>query len=114
MRRSATILSILLVGTLFVPLLTGFALAASAPAAATAGCHGHGKQHSAPRPADYTCCQAGHNSAILQSADIVKIALSETSSDALSDSLPNSILDFVAEEIILSSSDPPGATPLRI
>ncbi|HEY7096550.1 MAG TPA: hypothetical protein VH437_07495 [Terriglobales bacterium] len=114
MRRSATILSFLLVGTLYVPLLTGFALAAAVPTAQSAGCHHHGGTKPAPRPADYTCCQAGHNSAILQAEHVVKVSLSATLSQRFSSSLSSCTSNFVVQEIILSSSDPPGITTLRI
>jgi hypothetical protein len=78
----------------------------------TGECH-HGGEIPAPQRSNYTCCQAGHNSAILQSQHVQQIVvLSVLSTSAVMSlrTLPNGI----SGKHVLPTYEPPGRSPLRI
>lgn len=77
-----------------------------------AGCHEHGRKAPAPEPVSYSCCQAGHDSAILQASFTLQPGVLQVSprvvfpERALAATLSNSQLTLFG--------DPPGTTRLRI
>jgi hypothetical protein len=81
----------------------------SAPAG---GCH-HGGDVPAPQPSNYSCCQAGHNSAILQSQHVQEIVVLGMLSKAKVAALVRATRAICSTQV-LSTDEPPGRLPLRI
>lgn len=91
----------------------GQAIPRAAVGTPSGGCH-HGGELPAPQPVKYTCCQAGHNSAILLLAHGDDIGLfcvlaPRTLTPAVRATKFTSQLRF-----FVPSSEPPGSFALRI
>lgn len=79
-----------------------------------AGCHQHGAKPPATAPLSYSCCQSGHNSAILPAS-----LASPTSPGRVATAISIPALIAVPKQGFLRSStipspDPPLAIPLRV
>src|SRR6266568_972091 len=96
----------LAVGLSAQPLLAGMA-----KPPAPAGCH-HGDSMPAPQPQSYSCCQAGHNSAILQPVHTQELAVScILPATTLA---PMRAISVASSQRVLPTYEPPGGLPLRI
>jgi hypothetical protein len=86
-----------------------------APGHRPAGCHGHGQPSPPPVPVSHTCCEAGHQTAILQEATQLRPSLAYFSSLA---DRPESLIAPHAikspSNLLISSSFDPILVPLRI
>ena len=90
----------------------GQAIPQVATASQPGGCH-HGGEMPAPQPVNYTCCQAGHNSAILQAKyaqDIVVVGILPEATLASLIAAPH----VSSNQQVFPTYQPPGGLPLRI
>jgi len=79
-----------------------------------AGCHEHARQAPGPEPVSYQCCQTGHNAAVPQTVTNIRPLVLIPRSPA-----PEEVLFSVTghggfHHSLISSSSPPGSTPLRV
>src|SRR5215469_5605908 len=90
------------------PLLT-------APDQSSAGCHQHGHKTPGPQSQSFVCCLSGHDFAIVQSSSAVAPATSGRlhSSDLVGETVVALFPPQDSQQLI-SSGDPPAASPLRI
>jgi len=98
------------VGALTVPMLTLAAAANVQPA----GCHQHGQKPPTRQPSSYTCCLAGHDSAVPQASFAPRPVLMEATIFELCVPLIRIARLGAVGPLPLCSGDPPGTTPLRI
>ncbi|HXY49173.1 MAG TPA: hypothetical protein VEI01_06960 [Terriglobales bacterium] len=98
---------------LLVALLSAGALM-PAPQAHPAGCHQRAPRLPGRAPADYGCCQAGHDVPMLfptRSLPTIMTGASPLTNFGLTAVL---IMADGAKRIILTSAAPPGTSPLRV
>ena len=105
------IATILLMGSLLMATLPAQAMP-SLVGQESGGCHSGGKMP-APQPASYSCCQAGHNTALLLSPHVCELALVEMLSMSIFSSLAHNT-NLMSRGEFLPPGEPPGAVPLRI
>jgi hypothetical protein len=67
MKHCARIAAVVLIIAGMTSALAAQVSSASSPQEKPAGCHQHGKKSPARQPADYKCCVAGHDAALLRS-----------------------------------------------
>jgi len=80
-----------------------------------AGCHGHSPAIPSPAPTSYQCCLNGHHAAIPNAAFSLQTGAAQVCSlDNGPELILNIIPCFRASVLIVPSSSPPGALPLRI
>jgi hypothetical protein len=99
---------------LLVALLSAGALPMAAPQAHPAGCHQPAPRLPGRAPADYGCCQAGHNVPMLfptRSLPSIMTGASPLTNFGLT---AVRIMADGAKRIILTSAAPPGTSPLRV
>lgn len=97
-------------------IMTSLALAAAQPfpsAKPVPGCHEHGKQPSSHPPADYACCIAAHDSALVQAgigemAPPIAFAIVAEAGTVLAEQA------LQLSETFRTSSDPPRLVSLRV
>jgi hypothetical protein len=80
-----------------------------------AGCHGHGRPTRSPEPQSHLCCEAGHQTAILQSS--VRVGDSANFVSRIPDflellSTQDCVLNFSSGMVFLGS--PPANPQLRV
>jgi len=116
MRLSSKVLVLLLLGAVASISLAGHILPLSiVPHERPAGCHEHGQQAPVPEPVSYKCCQAGHHSAILQESSTSRPVLLHLLRVAdFAEPFTNVCSLRTFRHLLISSSDPPSNTPLRI
>ena len=78
-----------------------------------AGCHQHGAVP-LPQPVSYSCCQAGHDFAILQFSFSSQPDSAEPVSYMRLAQIPVRTIFHKALQIASSSADPPDIAPLRV
>jgi hypothetical protein len=106
--------ALVLVGSLLALLIPMMSVGVHSRQAA-GGCH-HGGEMPAPQPANFHCCQVGHNSAIVQAVHYEELVVSGT---VLRDN--TSAFQFRKSacvkglpEVTPLADHPPGGLPLRI
>ena len=107
---SLVLLATVVVSAITVPILP----VTAAPDAQPAGCHQHGQKLPSHQPVNYTCCLAGHDSAIPQASFAPHPVIEGAMSFELCGCLTQSAGQGVVEHLPFSSGDPPGTAPLRI
>jgi hypothetical protein len=87
----------------------------AAPVDHPAGCHSHGPATPTPAPASYQCCANGHHTAIPNGAFSLP-SFAEQICNVGSSDYPhlNAVAGFNPAVLVVPSSSPPGASPLRI
>lgn len=105
---------LLLVSVMLPGFAAGHILPASAAPQNDAGCHGSG--HKSPaRPADYRCCQVGHDSAMLQERVLAPAADASIGLVEALQSTPAFAREInLKHNSVLDSGESPGTIPLRI
>jgi len=91
----------------------GQAIPRVAAASQSGGCHHGGEKIPLPQPTNYSCCQAGHNSAILQAKYAQDIAVAGILPEATLAS-PEPAPQVPSNEQVFPTYQPPGGLPLRI
>jgi|SRR5580765_1083842 len=79
-----------------------------------AGCHQHGSKAPAPHSPNYQCCVTGHNTPVPQTSPTSEPILHDMRTELLVDAPIGSLETGGLGHLIVSSGDPPDATPLRI
>ena len=77
------------------------------------GCHEHGSKAPSPQPADFQCCLTGHNVAVPQAPHSAEPLLQDIEAELVVQS-PVTSMEAGSGKTLVSSGDPPDATPLRI
>jgi hypothetical protein len=79
------------------------------------GCHQHSSSTPIHQPVSYRCCEAGHNSAILQTPIVSQLdSAGLTSPVELSQALNTSASPPSLRNLAISSAGPPDIVPLRV
>src|SRR5258708_28123691 len=115
MRTSHKIFAIMLLGVVTATLGGATPTVPLAPGHRPAGCHGHGQPAPSPVPTSHTCCEAGHQTAIVQ--ETTKLRPSPTHVSLAADrpeSLFASLAIQSASNLLISSDLAPLLLPLRI
>jgi hypothetical protein len=115
MATISRLLAVLLLAAWITGSLQAQVRPAAAPHEAPAGCHEHGPTAPAPEPVSYACCQAGHQSAILQEPSTSRPAFLHVSrvAEFTAAVIQVAMLNGFGNPLILYG-DPPSWAPLRI
>jgi len=79
-----------------------------------APCHHHGSNAPAPMPVNFSCCLAGHNSAIVPAHFNIQSAAASLAVIRPDGSLFVAASGSNLRDVTYTSGDPPGNLPLRI
>jgi hypothetical protein len=110
-KRNSRLLAILLLAGLAAISLAGQPdTLANVAAAEPAGCHQHGAKPPASTPASHRCCQAGHNSAILQNSQATRPPLADAVSSV--DSGPGPDVTSTLKHFRSLTISPPDSPPI--